>query len=322
MIGAAIPLIVIGGLAYAAIFIKPAGKGGSVELPTIERRDIFYGVAAPVPKVLWAAGQYGKIVRSANGGESWVRQPTGTEAHLQAIAAWDGDKAVAVGNALTILVTGNAGAAWRKVVAPEGLPPAKLLRARAYDGGVAWAVGEFGTVLASIDHGATWRSISTGEDVTWNDIAFVGPHGWMVGEFGRIRITSDGGATWTAITGPTKSSLNAVGFRDERNGVAVGTGGAVLITSDGGATWTHIKGVTEQHIFDVLWDGSRWLLAGDKGLLLTAGPDAQVWADASGGGAASWHSQIDGRDGRYVLGGYGITTMNLTANGQADGAKK
>lgn len=322
ILGAVIPLLVIGGLLYAAFFIKPSGRGHGVPPSTIERRDIFYGVAMPAPNVLWAAGQHGKIVRSTDGGSSWLRQATGTEVHLQAIAAWGSDKAVAVGNELTILSTDDAGKTWRKASLPQGVAPAKLLGVRAYGSGTAWAVGELGTVLASSDHGATWRSESTGEDATWNDVAFVGDRGWMVGEFGRIRLSTDGGATWMSVTGPIKSSLNAVAFRDERNGVAAGTGGAIVTTADGGVTWTLAQRVTEQHIFDVLWDGARWLLTGDKGLLLASGADARFWTDVSGSSGSSWHSQIDGRDGRYVLGGYGITSMDLTAAQQANGANK
>jgi photosystem II stability/assembly factor-like uncharacterized protein len=322
LLGAALPVLIIGGLLYAAFFIKPSAQVTSVQPATIERRDIFYGVTMPTQDVVWAAGQHGKIVRSTDRGLTWTRQATGTDAHLQAIAVWDGERAVAVGNELTILTTGDGGKTWRKAAAPEGVAVAKLLRVRSYDAGIAWAVGELGTVLSSSDHGASWRSMSTKDDATWNDIAFVGRHGWMVGEFGRIRMTTDGGANWTSVTGPVKSSLNAVAFRDERHGVAVGTGGAVLTTTDGGQTWKALPTITEQHIFDALWDGSRWLIAGDKGLLLAANAEAQSWTDVSGSGQSSWHTQIDGRDGRYALGGYGITVVDIAKAKPGTGANK
>jgi len=322
LLSAALPVLVIGGLLYAAFFIKPRVQVASVQPATIERRDIFYGVSMASPGVIWAAGQQGKIVRSTDRGVSWAPQANGTQAHLQAIAVWDAERAVAVGNDLTILSTGDGGKTWRKAAAIGGVPAAKLLRVRAYDPGIAWAVGERGTVLRSSDHGISWQAKSTKDDATWNDVAFVGRNGWMVGEFGRIRQTIDGGANWTSVTAPVKSSLNAVAFRDERNGVAVGTGGVVVVTTDSGASWQLLPSITDQHIFDVLWDGSRWLLAGDKGLLLAADSRAQTWTDASAGISATWHTQIDGRDGRYALAGYGITVTDLAAAKQGMGANK
>lgn len=322
LLSAAIPVLIIGGLLYAAFFIQPQARGRSVQPATIEQRDIFYGVAMPTPNVVWAAGQHGKIIRSQDQGLSWARQVSGTNIHLQAIAPWDGERAVVVGNASTILTTGDAGKNWRKVSPPEGAVVSKLMRVRAFATGEAWVVGEFGTVLNSKDYGATWHSESTGQDSTWNDVAFVGSHGWIVGEFGRIRATTDGGSTWKEVTSPIKSSLNAVSFRDALNGVAVGTGGAVVVTADGGITWKLLPNFSDQHIFDVLWDGDRWLTTGDRGLLFSANAEAQVWTDVSGSSGATWHTQIDGKNGRYVLAGYGITSINLVADKQVNGVKK
>jgi photosystem II stability/assembly factor-like uncharacterized protein len=322
LLSVAVPVLIIGGLLYAAFFVKPQAHGSSVQPATIEQRDIFYGVSMPTPDVVWAAGQHGKIIRSQDRGLSWARQISGTEIHLQAIAPWDGERAVVAGNASMILTTSDAGKNWRKASLPEGVGVSKLMRVRAFSAGDAWVVGEFGVILNTKDYGVTWRSNSTGEDITWNDVAFVGSSGWIVGEFGRIRTTVDGGLTWKEATSPIKSSLNAVSFRDGLNGVAVGTGGAVLVTSDGGTTWKLVPSFADQHIFDVLWDGDRWLIAGNRGLLFSAEAEAQVWTDISGSSGTTWHTQIDGKNGRYMMAGYGVTSVDLVADKQANGVKK
>ena len=309
--GAALPFLIIGVLLYSAFFVKPKVHGDSVKPPVIERRDIFYGVAIPGPDIVWAAGNQGKIVRSGDGGKTWIHQATGVAVHLQSIAAWNPERAVAVGNIGTIVITADGGKTWAKASIPTNVADAKLMRVRTYPGGKAWAVGEMGMALSSSDFGATWRSTTASEDVSWNDVAYAKNVGWLVGEFGRMQVTRDGGASWKAVASPVKSSLNGVYFRDEHEGVAVGTEGVLLLTKDGGANWRVLPKIVEEHLYDVLWDGSRWIAVGDKGALLTAGGSGDKWSDQSGAAGTTWHTQIAGANGNYLLAGYGVTKIDI-----------
>lgn len=297
----ALPLAIVGGLMYAAFFIKPQVLGASAARPVVEKRDRLYGVAQPATDVIWVAGNYGKVVRSEDYGSTWAMQPSGTSQHLQAIAAWDGLRAVAVGNGGTVLVTEDGGKAWRKAELPASVTEQKLMRVRTYADGRAWAVGEQGSVLAAEAFGARWSDASGGGDVTWNDIAEFGNDVCMVGEFGRIRCSRDCGETWALVSSPVESSLNAVAFRSESDGVAVGLEGVIALTSDGGSHWQVLPKTTDQHLYDVHWDGKRWLVVGDKGVTLTAERAGQQWHEVKGGTeSASWHTQIAGQEGRYV----------------------
>jgi photosystem II stability/assembly factor-like uncharacterized protein len=321
--GAVAPILIVSGLLYAGFFVKPKAPEVSVKRPAIEKRDIFYGVAVPAPDTVWAAGNHGKIVRSGDRGKTWSQQTTNVSMNLQSIAAWDIARAVAVGDGGTVVVTADGGKTWSKASVPSNVAGAKLLRVRAYPGGQAWAVGEMGLALASSDFGATWRSTTAGEDVTWNDVSFVKDTGWLVGEFGRMQVTHDGGATWKAVDGLVKSSLNGIFFRNGSEGVAIGTEGVLLHTKDGGANWSALPKMVEQHLFDVLWDGSQWIVVGDKGALLTAPASDGKWSDRSGPANTAWHTQVAGNDGRYVMAGYGVTTLDTNqGNGsKAEGTK-
>lgn len=311
----ALPLAIIAGLMYAAFFIKPQVHGGSTTRPVIEKRDRLYGVANPAGDLLWAAGNHGKIVRSEDYGKSWAAQTSGTVQHLQAIAAWDARRAVVAGNGGTVLLTEDAGKTWRKAELPAEVAGRKFIRARAYADGRAWAVGELGTVLAAEGFGAHWKDLSGGDDVTWNDIAQFGGRACMVGEFGRIRCGGNSGESFEDVPSPVKSSLTAVAFRSDTDGVAVGLEGEIAVTSDGGRRWRALPKTTEQHLYDVHWDGTRWLVVGDKGVTLAAEPDAQQWQEVNGGkGSASWRTQVAGRDGRYVSVGQGIRFVSLPAD--------
>ncbi|AYH45510.1 YCF48-related protein [Azoarcus sp. DN11] len=304
------PLVIVGGLLYAGLFVKAEAVVQKVEPPAIERRDSFYAVAVPDERVVWAAGSGGKIVRSEDGGRSWTRQVSGTDVNLQGIAAWDDQAAVAVGNDGVIVVTNDAGATWTRAGIPASSNPNKLFRVRIANG-AAWAVGEFGALLRSDDRGVTWARVLPEKDRAWNDIAFVGDAGWVVGEFGALMRSSDGGATWSHVEMPNKVSLMSVAFRDERNGVAVGLAGTLLVTADGGESWRQVPALTREHFYSVVWDEVRWLAVGDKGVMASAEADAAQWQlGRVAEGDVSWRTQVARAGSRYFLAGSNLAVLD------------
>lgn len=305
------PMLIIGGLLYAAFFVKAEPMVGNLRERPIERRDAFYGIAVPRPDVVWGAGSYGKVVRSEDRGRSWAVQPTPGDAHLQAISAWDAERAVAVGNHGIVIVTADGGATWREVEVPRSEVANKLVQVRTYPDGVAWAVGEVGAVLRTRDYGATWQRVLAEKDQAWNDIFFVGADGWMVGEFGQMMRTRDGGDTWQQIDSPLESSLMSVHFRDAANGVAVGLAGGVLTTADGGASWTEAARVTREHLNCVIWDGGRWVAVGDKGVRVTGGADGRGWkGERISEQDLSWRTQIARAGDGFVLAGANLALLD------------
>jgi photosystem II stability/assembly factor-like uncharacterized protein len=271
--------------------------------PPIEFRDLFYGVASPEDGVIWMVGSYGKIIRSDDGGTSWQEQTSHTAVNLQAIAAWDSRRAVAVGNDGVVLVTDDGGANWVEVEAPRSEIVNKLLRVQVLDGGVSWAAGAGGMILFSQDWGSSWERRSPQEDIAWNDVQFAGAdRGWVVGEFGRIMRTENGGLTWQDLESPVERSLMAVAFRDSATGVAVGLDGLIVRTRDGGDSWSTMDSGSPLHLYDVLWDGEQWLVVGDGGLLLSGGAEGVAWAaHALGANELGWHTGAALEGDRLVL---------------------
>lgn len=306
LVTSVLPLAIIGGLLYAGLFVKAEAVVQTVTPSPIERRDRFYGVSVPTTEVVWAAGSAGKIVRSQDGGRSWIRQETHTRANLQGIASWDGENAVAVGNDGLILFTRDGGDHWETATVPATSNPNKLFRVRIF-GETAWAVGEFNALLRSDDHGATWSRVLPEQDRAWNDITFVGEQGWLVGEFGAVMKSEDGGLNWSAIAGePSEagSSLMSVAFRDDVHGVAAGLSGTLLATDDGGQSWQRVPAFTREHLYSVVWDEERWLAVGDKGLMVTGSADASRWETGRvAAGDVSWRTQVVRAGSRYFLAG-------------------
>lgn len=309
--GSGIPLIVIGGLLYAGLFIKPQPSGHSIPPPAIDRRDYFYDIAEPAPGVIWAVGSWGKVVRSDDGGRSFRVQPVPTTNHLQGIVAWDALRAAAVGNDGIVLATADGGRSWTRGTAPRSEVSNKLMRVRAAGDGVAWAVGEMGALYRTVDAGRTWARQRPQEDVGWYDVAFRGRLGWVVGEFGRVLVSRDGGETWQDAESPVESSLMAVAFRDDANGVAVGLDGVLLASDDGGAIWRELPRVTSEHVFDVAWDGDGWLAVGDKGLILRG--DGPRWrAGLLAPNNYAWHTAVrpSGRGAHVAGAALGVVDAN------------
>jgi photosystem II stability/assembly factor-like uncharacterized protein len=274
-----LPWLMIAGLLYAGLFIHPTPKGGAVIPPTIERRDLLFGVSVTDTGNVWIAGNFGKIVKSHDGGSSWAKQESGLDAHLQDIDSWDDHNAIAVGNSATLLRTQDGGETWAKIEVPHSEVADKLVRVHTYKGVSAWAVGEYGTILLSTDQGVSWKQMRPPEDVNIDDIDASNPNNiWAAGESGKLFHSVDDGATWVTVQSEATSSLMALEFRDASHALAVGLDGTILWTDNAGAAWHRVAdSMTQntQHLFAVQWDplNEEWIAVGSKGVWLRINPE-------------------------------------------------
>ncbi|QRQ85859.1 WD40/YVTN/BNR-like repeat-containing protein [Cupriavidus oxalaticus] len=309
-----LPLMVIGGLLYAGLFIKPKPSGVNLTPPLFQRDDRFFGITRGPANAVWLVGAHGRVLHSRDAAKTWQPQVSNVTVNLQDVAAWDALHAVAVGDEGVVAVTQDGGTSWRQVEAPRSRIANKLVRVKAMSNGQAWAVGEGGATLRTLDYGVSWTRAGAQEDVAWNDIAVLGQHAWRVGEFGRIEHSSNEGGNWQAQETPAKASLTAVAFRDARHGVTVGLGGTVLSTSDGGQHWRVETRATDEHLFDVIWDGHRWLATGDKGVVLLGDAAGQAWrATRAAPGDRTWHTKVAADETHYYFSG----AQPLVTNKQA-----
>lgn len=301
-----LPWFMIASLLTAAFYLEPAAVEEAVQPAAVSHNDRFYDVAYANPGEIWLAGNMGKIVNSDDQGETWREQTTPVVSNLQSIDGWDHDMLVAVGDGGVVLRTEDGGTTWTQVEAPVSDIADKLIRVRVMEDGSAWITGEFGAVLVSRDRGRTWTDATTEEqDVTWHDVAGDGEFLCLVGEYGRIKVSRDGGDTWTEVESPVGSTLNAVAFRDADHGVAVGLQGSVLVTADGGTTWDPLTPIVEEHLYGVIWHDGQWLVAGDKGIVASAGADARDWETRRVSARDyGWHTGIAAVGDRWFLTGH------------------
>ncbi len=103
----------------------------------------------------------------------------------------------------------------------------------------------------------------------------------VVGEYGHVLLSDDEGATWRqAKLVPTRTTLTAVTFIDERTGWAVGHGGIVLGTSDGGENWRLLAGrIDGKDAFFSVWfrDAKNGLAVGSFGYAARSSDGGATW---------------------------------------------
>ncbi len=202
--------------------LRPVPGGATLDFRDVEAFDDQTACILSI-----GPGDRSRIYQTADGGARWecVFTMSDPRGFLDAIAFWDKDRGIALGDPIeghfTILTTDDGGKTWQ---APEKLSmPASL------EGEGAFAAS--GTCLVVGARGHAW--FGTGG-----------------GGVARLFHSLDWGKTWSVVNAPikadnTSSGIFSVAFRDEAHGVAIGgdylhpdaPGPRIAITADGGKTW-------------------------------------------------------------------------------------
>ena len=142
-------------------------------------RESLFSVSAANAETAWVVGSGSTIIKTTDGGETWVFQPSGTtNSTLTAVAALDARTAWAVGNPSTILKTTD-GASWEP---QTGFPEMNISGVDAADASTVWAVGSNGIIVKTTDGGASWEVQTSGTTEALLDVAVVDREtAWVVG---------------------------------------------------------------------------------------------------------------------------------------------
>ncbi|WP_011296134.1 WD40/YVTN/BNR-like repeat-containing protein [Cupriavidus necator] len=182
----------------------------------------------------WVVGQWGVILATRDGGETWEKQRMDTAADqpLFSVLFTNDRDGLAVGLWSLMLQTHDGGKTWTKTTLPKppdgGKADRNLYHVFADQKGALYISAEQGIVLKSTDGGANWDYLATGSKGSlWSGVAM--PDGRIVvgGLLGSVFQSKDGGATWSPLKTGTKSSiteLTAVG----NELVGVGLDGLVM----------------------------------------------------------------------------------------------
>jgi photosystem II stability/assembly factor-like uncharacterized protein len=179
---------------------------------------IFYDVQFTDAQRGWIVGEFGKIMHTADGGETWREQErtlmegTGifdpldlpTLFGVDMVSASEG---VGVGLEGRVVRTSDGGQRWSfdTVEVEADIPLVDpFFRVLQFADGSGWAVGAAGEVIRREPGATAWHRGKLGQDVlTWlHGISFSDQqHGWLVGGYGLIFRTTDGGKSWLPSQG-------------------------------------------------------------------------------------------------------------------------
>ena len=318
-------LILAAALPAAAAAYHGPGAGGWVwqnprpqgnPLASVKFADATHG---------WAVGAKGAIVVTADGGESWRAQRSGTGNDLNGVTFLDASRGWAVGDGGAILITADGGQTWSAQASGTSIDLRSVSFADALRG---WAVGfsstwnpdtqqydTSGMILATADGGATWSEQTGAHGWGYTSVCFVdASHGWVLDVSGQIHATSDSGATWETQYREDAISLSGIAFTDAQHGCAVGADyraglQVIIVTSDGGATWRQAYSAKPApNVGSARLNGIAF---GDREHGWAVGDATTVLATVDGG--ETWQKQTRPPDVRYLKQGDAVAVCAVNA---------
>jgi len=247
----------------------------------------------------WAVGTGGKILKTTNGGTSWVTQTSGTSStDFYSCEFIDANTGWVVGgtwNSAYITRTTNGGTTWT----PQTSGTTNTLWSVCfYNQNVGYAGGQAGTMLKTTNGGTNWTAVTSGTTNTFRSVCFYDTGiGWGVGYTGMIRKTTNGGSTWVTQSLPGSSpDLYSVFPLNSNLVFTAGTNGKIAKTTDGGGSWTILNTQTNCGLNCVYFTDSLYGWA--------AGDTSKILRTTNGG--TSWFVQKNTPDIRL----FSITAIN------------
>jgi photosystem II stability/assembly factor-like uncharacterized protein len=217
---------------------RPQNSGTSNALASIQFRTAPSQLpdVPDVPALIgWAAGEGGTILKSTNGGATWIAQNSGvTDSFASIRFAANRNTGWVAGycgqNCGHILNTTDGGANWKiQFTAVAPLSDVFFL-----DENIGWAVGGSGggIILNTTDGGENWAYQLYGGVNTLTSVHFSGRYtGWAVGQLGTMLETTDGGAHWVLQTKIFGEDYASVYFTSPSSGWVTGSRGTILHTN-------------------------------------------------------------------------------------------
>jgi photosystem II stability/assembly factor-like uncharacterized protein len=159
---------------------------------------VLYGIHFGDRDHVWIVGEFGVILASSDGGQTFQSQTSPVESTLFGVYFLDSQRGWAVGMESVMLSTTDGGQTWNKVAvdAPKGFALALYDVEVNTDSQVGWAVGNNGFLLNSMDGGQSWRRAEVPVQLgsSWfRDVSVLSDgRGFAVGANGLVLATNKG----------------------------------------------------------------------------------------------------------------------------------
>ena len=208
---------------------------------TIEK--LIYGlqdVTYISPDEVVAIGSEGVILKSYDGGQSWVKKYTRPDVRLSDLEFIDANTGYALGSNI-LLKTEDGGENWYQLEMPDKSYPyaTNLVFINAE---VGFIIGYESDLYKTTDGGKNWRTIKNVSNYSTAGYFINESTGFMCGKSANTIVkTTNAGETWETIQLNLTDSYNRrfvdLHFTDEQTGYLLSSEGDIAKTTDGGATW-------------------------------------------------------------------------------------
>ncbi len=236
-------------------------------MPGLRRRRVPGLLAAGA--ALWGAGRAVAREMPAELAQPALLTPAAAFGLFNSVAT-AGSRLVAVGERGRILLSDDAGHAWRQAPAPVS---ANLVAARFATPRLGWVAGQMGVILKTQDAGESWRLVLDGfqaAELMLRD-AEASPTPAAAAAADGTGQTQLAAAQLLVSFGACNPMLCLLDL-SPRHILAFGAFGLALESFDAGETWrgigTRVQNAQGMHIYAALQTGGALVAAGEGGLLL------------------------------------------------------
>lgn len=189
------------------------------------------------------------ILKTIDGGLSWVEQEPPTKTQMNGIDFFDENLGLIVGENGEIYRTTNGGAQWSLIQIATN---ARLKSVAFLNQNRVYAVGDNGDVYRSTNGGLSWVRQNIGINANLNNLFFHSQDtGYIAASNGQVARTFNGGNNWTLLSTAQTDAINDIHFISGTVGYAVGNRGVVLKTENAGQQWTRLNSGTERDLLSV-----------------------------------------------------------------------
>jgi photosystem II stability/assembly factor-like uncharacterized protein len=193
----------------------------------------------------YAAGDFGTLLKTTDGGSAWTGLPVGTFGGLTVVQALDGNTVFAGGGCVARRsIDGGRTFTAVRFTAVESTCRNHLRDLSFVSRDSGYLLLEDGSVFATSDGGTQFAPRTAvpdtqaggGSALTPTGITFLNERTGYAASGSRVFQTLDGGVSWREVA-RAGAFLNDLSFTDGEHGFALGAGGTFLRTDDGGNTW-------------------------------------------------------------------------------------
>lgn len=285
-----------------------------------------HSVYFPSADTGYIVGDYGTILKTTQGGSTWIKQNSGITTRLNAVYFSNPDIGYAVGDSGTILKTVNGGNIWSKQI--TGIQSnLNSIYFSSMDSG--YAVGDSGTFLKSNDGGTSWAYLWPYYLNFFNgnikSVFFINDfNGYACSENFFIYIfykSIEKGIIQSRLTYNEKL-YHSVYFTNKDTGYCVGDSGTIVITYDGTVQhsmtkWFKQKTGTINTLFSVFFaDKNTGYAVGDNGTILRILNGDTNWTALNSGTTLRLYSvYFTNVNTGYAVGNNGIILKTINGTG-------